>query len=82
MRGSVWVPTEIFKQFADGTVCRDGIVPRPDSLEPIGAVSSGAENPTKIEIRLNALLLDIIETFVIGLPNIDFGAFNGIAFDI
>ena len=44
---------------------------RPYCLEPVFPVLTGPKDAAQVEVRLNALLLDIIKALVIGLPDIN-----------
>tara|TARA_R110002020_G_scaffold77450_15_gene195528 strand:+ start:2526 stop:2861 length:336 start_codon:yes stop_codon:yes gene_type:complete len=50
--------------------------------EPVSAVFARAEHAAQVEIGLNALLLDVVETIVIGLPDVDDRALHRIALRI
>ena len=71
MRGSEGVAAEGFQELADGAVVGDRVEFRLHALEPVAAIRPGAEHAAQVEIGLDALLLDVVEAFVIGLPDVD-----------
>ena len=63
----------------DRAVVRDRIVFRLHRPEPVAAVGTGAEDAAQVEIRLDALLLHVVEALVIGLPDVEHGALRSAA---
>ena len=66
----------------DRAIGRYGVIPGLDAAKPVGAVATGAEDAAQVKFGLDALLLDIIKAFVVGLPDVDFGSVNRLALGI
>ena len=72
--GAVRMATEFLQHLPHRTIVRNGIEFRLHAFEVVGSVRACPENAPQIEIRLQTLLLDIVEALVVRLPDIDFGA--------
>ena len=66
MGRAVGVTSQLSQQLADRTVIGDRIIFRFHRAEPVTPVRPGAKHAAQVEIRLNALLLNVIKPFVIG----------------
>ena len=75
MRRAERMPAEVAEQVAHRPVGRNRIMSGPHGAEPVGAVRARHEDAAQIEIGLYALLLDIVESLVIGLPDVDLRSF-------
>lgn len=73
MRGAMGMAAQLGKQLTNRTVIGNGIVFWPHSPEPVAAVGPRPEPPPQVEVGLKALLLNVIEPLVIGLPDIQLG---------
>ena len=71
MRRPVGVPPEGRQQLADRTIVGNGIVSRLDADEGVAAVRIGGEHAAQIVLRLLPLLLDVVEAFVVRLPDLE-----------
>jgi hypothetical protein len=73
---------ELAQQLPDRSVVGDRVVFRLHAPEVVASVRSGAEHAAQVEVRLNALLLNVVEALVIGLPDIDLGVIDRLAVGI
>src|SRR4051812_17665177 len=58
------------QQLPHRPVVRDRVVPRHDRAEPEPALGVGREQPAQVARRLDARLLDVVETVLVGLPHV------------
>ena len=68
---------KFFQHGPDRPVIGNPIVFWLNAPEPVAAIGMTQKYAPKVEIRLNTLLLNIVEPFVIGLPDIQTGPFDG-----
>ena len=61
---------------------RYGVIPGLDAAKAVGAISASAEDAAQVKFGLDALLLDVVKAFVVGLPDVDFGGGDGLAFGV
>ena len=80
MRRAVGVAPQGLEHLPDRAIGRDGVILGLDATKPVGAVATGAEDAAQVKFGLDALLLDIIKAFVVGLPDVDLGGGDGITF--
>ena len=80
MRRAVGVAPQGLQHLPHRTIGRDGVILGLDAAKPVGAVATGAEDAAQVKFGLDALLLDIIKAFVVGLPDVDLGGIYGITF--
>ncbi|MCY1296480.1 hypothetical protein D9M70_458670 [compost metagenome] len=71
MRRAIRVSAERTQKLPNRAVIRDRIEPGLRGSVPVFAGLICREDAAKVPVRLNALLLDVIETVVVGLPNVD-----------
>src|ERR1700747_633483 len=82
MRRTIGMSSQLGEQLSDWPIMRDRIVFWLDRTEPVSSVWSRAKQAAQVEIRLDALLLNVIESLVIGLPHIEGCARDRLALDI
>ncbi len=82
MRRAIGVSSQLTEQLSDRPIMRNRIVFWLDRAKPIVSVWPCAKQATQVEVRLDALLLNVIEALVIGLPDIERCARDRPAFDV
>src|SRR5260370_26670495 len=82
MRRAIGVSSQLTEQLSDRPIMRNRIVFWLDRAEPIVSVWPCAKQATQVEVRLDSLLLNVIEALVIGLPDIERCTCNRLAFDV
>ena len=77
MSWTVGMAAEFFQQLADRTVIGNWIGPRLRGPKPVTTVLLAVEYASQIKFRLDALLLNIVESVVIALPDIKASPLDG-----
>ena len=78
VRGSVGMPSEPLEELSHRTIVGDRVEARLYRPEPIAPITVGREDASQVVVGLNALLLDVVESLIVGLPDIQLGANHGI----
>ena len=80
VRRAVRMAPQGLEHLPDRAIGGDGVIPGFDAAKAVGAISASAEDAAQVKFGLDALLLDVVKAFVVGLPDVDFGGGNGITF--
>lgn len=74
----IWMSTQQFEQGAHGTIMRDGIRHRNNSMEPEDAFLVTVHNRPSVR-TVSVGILYVVEAPRVGLPYVDLGASHGLA---
>ena len=80
MRRAVRMAPQGLQHLPHRAIGRYGVILGLDAAKPVGAVAAGAEDAAQVKFGLDALLLNVVKAFVVGLPDVDLGGIYGITF--